>query len=89
MKDASSGESHDDGEQALECVVYLSGFAESLITTNQLCTQKTPSIESIVRMYVAYMDKHPKMFAEERAEGVLNAFRDAYPCSGKPKGTTQ
>jgi hypothetical protein len=39
---------------------------------------------TLSRIYVAYMQKNPKLLDEYKGTGLFLALRDAYPCPVKP-----
>jgi hypothetical protein len=67
--------------QAGVCIGYISGFSDST-NGNNVCVSDA-TMGTIVRVYVAYMDKNPKLFDAPRAVGVGLALKDAYPCPAK------
>ena len=68
---------------ANECADYMLGFSDALaLTTAPICTDE-PSLGTLVRIYVDYMQKHPKMMDSERRLGVYAAMLQAYPCPAK------
>ena len=44
-----------------------------------------PRLGTIVRVYVAYMQKTPKEMDEDKHVGLLHAIVGAYPCPTKRK----
>jgi hypothetical protein len=38
---------------------------------------------TLARVYVAYMEKHPKLLDAYKSEGLFDALVDAYPCPVK------
>jgi hypothetical protein len=68
------------------CVNYFVGFTEAASFGTLLCWGNG-TIGTMMRVYIAYMEAHPKMMDEPRAMGVQFALFDAYHCPipQKPK----
>jgi hypothetical protein len=64
-----------------ECVNYLSGFVDGL-SDKSICLDHYNE-GTLARVYVVFMDTHPKYLDEHKAQGLLFALRDAYPCPSK------
>ncbi len=62
------------------CVGYLNGFTGTLNVP--VCTQNAP-MGTVVRAYVAYMDRYPQLLDRDRRLGVQRALQDTYPCPVK------
>ena len=41
---------------------------------------KEASVATMTRIYVAYMQKNPKLLDHHKSEGLVLALADAYPC---------
>jgi|SRR5271170_779436 len=63
------------------CVNYLSGFVDGL--SDKTVCLGTYNEGTLARVYVVFMDKHPKYLDQHKAQGLLLALRDAYPCPAK------
>jgi len=63
------------------CIGYVSGFSDSA-TGEHFCASDA-TMGTIVRVYLAYMDKNPKMFDLPRGIGLELALRESYPCPVK------
>jgi hypothetical protein len=72
-----TGPSSNDFEGAL-CIGYISGFSDSA-NGDHFCASEA-TMGTIVRVYIAYMDKNPKLFDAPKAVGLDSAMREAYPC---------
>jgi Rap1a immunity proteins len=68
------------------CANYFVGFTEAASFGNLLCFGNG-TLGTMVRVYIAYMEAHPKIMDEPRAIGVQYALFDAYHCPipTKPK----
>jgi hypothetical protein len=67
--------------QAGVCIGYISGFTDS-VNGDHICASDA-TMGTIVRVYIAYMDKNPKLFDAPRAVGLDLALKDAYRCPAK------
>jgi len=45
---------------------------------------KDARVGTIIRVYVAYMQKNPKLLDDLKIFGVIEAMKDSYSCSAKP-----
>jgi len=63
------------------CIGYVSGYADSG-NDERFCASEA-TMGTIVRVYLAYMDKNPKLFDMPRAYGLELALRESYPCPAK------
>jgi hypothetical protein len=72
-----------DEDPADACIHYVSGFVEAFTMAHEICPTEEPSTGTVIRLYVAYMDKYPKLFDEHRAFGLRAALIDAYSCAPK------
>ena len=82
MADAGAQASLVDAARGNLCVGYLSGYQDALDAAKArgLCVPNVTT-EAIIRVYVAYMDKHPKLLESDMATGVHGALFEAYPCA--------
>jgi hypothetical protein len=64
------------------CLGYISGVAEARMAAKNLCATSATTA-TMVRVYVAYMDKYPKLLDGPRWVGVGLALEDAYACPAK------
>jgi hypothetical protein len=83
MMDSPTGGENADIDPANACIEYVSGFVDAFAVTHQICPPESASRGTIIRIYVAYMDKYPKLFDEDRAMGLWGALITAYPCATK------
>jgi len=73
-----------DLQSATECTAYIGAFADALLITQN--TRSCPGIASVAtmtRIYIAYMQKNPKLLDHAKAFGVMLALTDAFPCKEK------
>jgi hypothetical protein len=64
------------------CTVYIAGFLDGVSLSRVVCTDN-PTMGTLARVYIAYMDKHPKQMESNRAQALFNALTDADPCRTK------
>lgn len=67
---------------ALVCTNYIQGFMDAGTLSTSFCTGEA-TIATVIRVYVAYLDKNPKLLDGMRGTGVLLSLTDAYPCFAK------
>lgn len=86
MMDSPSGGSDPDKGLGNHCADYITGFMDASSFTHSICTGNATN-GTIVRIYVAYMQDHPKLMDQMKAEGYWLAMKDAYSCpnSAPPK----
>jgi hypothetical protein len=73
--------SADQGSNFDNCTAYLAGYLEG--PTAETCPTAESTMGTYVRVYVLFMQKHPKLLDMWRSVGLQEAMRDAYPCSKK------
>ena len=61
------------------CLGYIEGIATGLKYTKRVCFD-SPTVGTLIRVYVVYMQQNPKLLDEEKYIGVLNALEASYPC---------
>ncbi len=62
------------------CIGYLNGFLANLTTDrNAACPNDEPMAE-LVRAYVSYMERNPRLLEEEKRMGLRLALQNAFPC---------
>lgn len=86
----SSGGYLEFGE-AGACQGYVDGFMNSYLwwhsqIGNDFCFDRDTTYEGIIRVYVLYMDKHPKLLDAPKYVGFMRAMQENYPCpTAEPK----
>lgn len=74
-------ERQNDEPLAVYCLGYLEGITDTAdLTKYGICLVNKPTLGTLTRVYVTYMEQHPKMFDSLRPRGVLEAWADTYPC---------
>lgn len=63
------------------CSGYFHGFGDynDMNTGSSICLGGA-SVGTSIRVYVAYMEKNPKLLDDAMIIGVIQALKDAYPC---------
>jgi len=82
--DTSLGPTAEDISRVSECIAYISGVVDAMHLDNAplFCTGNA-TVGTTVKVYVAYMDKNPKLLDERRIIGLAGALMDSYPCPVK------
>ncbi|MEO6982203.1 MAG: Rap1a/Tai family immunity protein [Edaphobacter sp.] len=71
---------------ATSCTSYIDGFTDGLESAPaDLVCISGASMGTLARVYVAYMQKNPKLLDQYRGVGLLLALSESYPCPLKPK----
>jgi len=78
--DSPVGGEHVDLDPAMDCLNYVAGFVDAFVISHQICPSSDASLGTTIRIYVTHMDKYPKLFDEDRAQGLWGALITAYPC---------
>jgi Rap1a immunity proteins len=76
----TGGESVDKAQQPF-CYAYIQGFVDGTNAEGKSFCLQSATAETVTRVYIAYMEKNPKLFDLYKAEGVFRALSDAYPCN--------
>jgi hypothetical protein len=72
----------NDARLAAACSSYLMGMAETGDITKMFC-MGTVTPATLIRVYVAYMEKNPTLLDQPRRNGAALALADSYPCPAK------
>ena len=62
------------------CVGFVNGFTGNLGSATDAICINGASTGSVVRAYVAFMEKNPKLLQEDRRVGLRLALKQAYAC---------
>jgi hypothetical protein len=81
-EDAGKNAEPTDIEDANQCIDYIAGFMDASYNTTLFCTGNATT-GTLIRIYVNYMQKHPKYRDEQRGIGLLAALHANYPCPSK------
>jgi hypothetical protein len=71
----------EDAENFDNCTAYIGGFLES--PDPHVCTSSESTMGTYLRVYVAYMQKNPKLLDTRRSLGLESALSEAYPCPSR------
>jgi hypothetical protein len=71
----------DDVNGADYCIGYFHGIEDiiEVYGSTGVCI-KDASLGTVIRVYMAYMEKHPKLLDDLEVAGVLEALHDSYSC---------
>jgi hypothetical protein len=65
------------------CIGYFEGFVDiNQFSDSSLCLNSA-RIGTLIRVYVSYMEKHPKLLDDFKVSGVIYALKETYPCPVK------
>ena len=72
-----------------QCFGYIDGFLDGVSSqssprnqvdmTKAYCFTDT-SVDTLIRVYLAFMEKNPKYLDEAKGKSLRSALHDAYPC---------
>ncbi len=81
MNSSTSVEAGDSIEESDFCLGYFTAFVDmnELQGHSSICLDNA-SEGTMIRVYVAYMDRNPKLMDELMILGVVSALHDGYPC---------
>jgi hypothetical protein len=68
---------------ARQCTSYIQGVVDGLRSRPQTVCLGGAKSQEIARVYVTYLDAHPKMRDGERFSILIAALESSYPCSSK------
>jgi Rap1a immunity proteins len=80
--DAADGGTDADASLTGRCIDYTEGVSDGVVSLSprSLCPGNA-SVGTMIRVYVIYMQGHPKLLDERKHIGLLNAWIEAYPCT--------
>jgi hypothetical protein len=82
--DNPNGGSDSDNQDGARCFDYLKGFVDGIMDHSpQPFCPGSATTGTTVRIYVNYMQQHPKLLDDSKTVGILQAFKEAYPCKTK------
>ena len=74
---------NDDYAASEFCRGYFIAFAEYNDVMHTAICPDEASLGTTVRVYLAYMEKNPKLMDKVMIAGVIGALRESYPCPAK------
>ena len=89
MSDAPDGDavSRADLDLSQRCIDYVRGFMDASSTgaSRDYCPPDGVTMNTLIRLYVAHMQAHPKLMDEDRGVGMWGSLVASYPCPTRPK----
>lgn len=82
MLDGTAKQEYSVAASAFRCAGYVNGILDGADGLRGFCASSA-STGTTVRVYIAYMDRHPKMFDEREGTGFISALQESYPCPAK------
>jgi hypothetical protein len=73
----------DDYAESQYCLGYVEGFTTGDIYGGGSLCFKEATAGTLVRVYVAYMERHPKLLDEDKYVGLADALIDSYRCKAQ------
>jgi hypothetical protein len=82
IADATADAANGGVRLAESCMSYIRGFMDGFrySTVSVFCVDNA-SLGTTIRVYVAHMEKYPKLMDENRSVGFVSAMAANYPCS--------
>ncbi len=65
------------------CVGYIDGFTDGLEMAGRGLCLSGANLGTMARVYVAFMEKNPKLLDVEQSAGLAKSLMDSYPCKTK------
>jgi hypothetical protein len=72
--------SDSDFENSQFCAGYFTAFGDFIAMGHTSICVGEARLDTTIRVYVAYMDKHPKLMDDPMILGVVLALKESYPC---------
>ena len=69
-----------DIDKAFKCMEYVAGYVDGLRLSKSVCPGDAHN-DTMERVYVLFMEKHPKFLDEHRSRGLYAALAEASPCT--------
>lgn len=66
--------------KVMQCLSYVDGFTDGLATSIKPICIGDASTGTMVRVYVQYMQNHPKLMDAPKGIGLNAALQSNYPC---------
>lgn len=68
------------------CASFVEGFISGLhVSDDKVCVRSEDNRATLVKVYVAYMDKNPRLLDSTADVGLYLALKEGYPCAAKSK----
>lgn len=72
--------SESEFTKATQCLSYVEGFTDGLATSIKPICIGDATMGTMVRVYVQYMQAHPKLMDAPKGIGLNAALQSNYPC---------
>ena len=77
----SSGPPTVDNIEGKVCEAYILGFIDGVVVGDKTICVNGATPETLARVYVTWMENHPKLMDEPKRAGLYQALAVEYPCS--------
>ena len=77
-REVDGGDLYDAGA----CHGYIDGVSGGLISMRASCPGNA-TLGTMIRVYLVYVDRHPKVLDFAPSAGVVGAMKETYPCPTK------
>jgi hypothetical protein len=83
FNDKDSKDNLDFGKSQY-CNGYIEGFTTGVIFGGSTgpCFESA-TVGTLIRVYIAYMERHPALLDKPKYDGLSDALTEAYPCKAK------
>ena len=78
--DAAPGTDVADNALANECLDYIAGFTDAATLVENIYCANQVSMGTMTRVYVLFIQEHPKLLDTYRGIGLMLALKANYPC---------
>lgn len=83
VREQDGAKDDETTDASSRCIDYFSGFTDGMTMFDNGCFPKNSTLGTLIRLYVVYLQAHPKLMDDERSTGVVMSIADAYPCPKK------
>jgi hypothetical protein len=83
VQDDPKRATEEDLDASTICTAYISGFVDASTLSHAVCLGAETTMATYARLYVAYMQSHPKDMDALRSLGLYHALKANYPCQSK------
>jgi hypothetical protein len=81
MDDPASQQTKTEMPSSTYCLGYIGGYIDGTNRLGEYVCVRSATLNTVVRVYVAFMQRNPKLMDEAKSLGVLLALKDSYSCS--------
>jgi len=79
LDEPNSAQTKSEMPSSTYCFGYVGRYIDALKRLNKEVCLDTATLNSVVHVYVGYMQKNPKLMDEERGVGLLLSLLSSYP----------